>query len=488
MLPTQEELPLSQWSGIYDVVVPKDNRLRRMNDLVDFSFILEELKSKYCQDNGRKAICPIQMFKYLILKSIFELSDVDVVERSQYDMSFKYFLDIAPDAKVIDPSSLTKFRRKRLLDNNLLDLLIGKTVQLALEHQIIKKDTIIVDATHTRSRYQSKSAMNFIQEKSKQLRKTIYQYDETIREQFPTKSTSENIQDELTYTQQLVSVIEKNPSLLNIPSVSTKLNVVKEVLQDCEHESKLSEDKDAKTGYKSADHSFFGFKSHLSMTDERIITAAVITAGDKADGKYLADLVEKSEAAGMEIRHVIGDTAYSGRTNLKYAETKRFKLISKLHPVITHGARKEDQFIYVKDADRYMCPAGHLSKTKGRIKRRIDETRSDQLKYFWDVSICKSCPLRDGCYRDGAKTKTYSITIPKSIHLEQESFQNTEEFKELARSRYKIEAKNSELKNAHGYNKAITSGLFGMHIQAASTIFAVNMKRIIKLIDEKEVN
>ncbi|MDX1770134.1 MAG: transposase, partial [Planococcaceae bacterium] len=314
MLPTQEELPLSQWSGIYDVVVPKDNRLRRMNDLVDFSFILEELKSKYCQDNGRKAICPIQMFKYLILKSIFELSDVDVVERSQYDMSFKYFLDIAPDAKVIDPSSLTKFRRKRLLDNNLLDLLIEKTVQLALEHQIIKKDTIIVDATHTRSRYQSKSAMNFIQEKSKQLRKTIYQYDETIREQFPTKSTSENIQDELTYTQQLVSVIEKNPSLLNIPSVSTKLNVVKEVLQDCEHESKLSEDKDAKTGYKSADHSFFGFKSHLSMTDERIITAAVITAGDKADGKYLADLVEKSEAAGMEIRHVIGDTAYSGRT------------------------------------------------------------------------------------------------------------------------------------------------------------------------------
>ena len=34
------------------------------------------------------------MFKYLLLKAIYDLSDVDVVERSRYDMSFKYFLDM----------------------------------------------------------------------------------------------------------------------------------------------------------------------------------------------------------------------------------------------------------------------------------------------------------------------------------------------------------------------------------------------------------
>ena len=49
------------------------------------------------------------MFKYLLLKSIYDLSDVDVVERSKYDMSFKYFLDMAPEDEVINPSSLTKF-------------------------------------------------------------------------------------------------------------------------------------------------------------------------------------------------------------------------------------------------------------------------------------------------------------------------------------------------------------------------------------------
>lgn len=64
---------------------------RQINGLVDFTFILEELKTKYCLDNGLNAIPSIRMFKYLLLKSIFDVSDIDIVERSNYDMSLKYF-------------------------------------------------------------------------------------------------------------------------------------------------------------------------------------------------------------------------------------------------------------------------------------------------------------------------------------------------------------------------------------------------------------
>lgn len=100
---------------------------------------------------------PIQMFKYLLLKSIFDLSDADVVERSKYDMSFKYFLDLAPEEDVINPSSLTKFRKLRLKDMDLLELLINKTVSIAVEKGIIKSKTIIVDAIHTKAGYNQKS-------------------------------------------------------------------------------------------------------------------------------------------------------------------------------------------------------------------------------------------------------------------------------------------------------------------------------------------
>ena len=72
------------------------------------------------------------MFKYLLLKAIFKLSDADIVEWSRYDLSFKFFLHMAPEEAVIDSSSLTKFRKLRLKDLNLLDMLIGKTVELAI--------------------------------------------------------------------------------------------------------------------------------------------------------------------------------------------------------------------------------------------------------------------------------------------------------------------------------------------------------------------
>ena len=167
MISKQETLNLSPYMALYDLIIPKDNMLRQINELVDFSFILDELQSKYCLDNGRNAIPPIRMFKYLLLKAIYDLSDADLVERSKYDMSFKYFLEMAPEEDVIDSSSLTKFRRLRLQDMNLLDLLIKKTVEIALDKGLITSKMVIVDATHTKARYNQKSPKEFLQEKSK---------------------------------------------------------------------------------------------------------------------------------------------------------------------------------------------------------------------------------------------------------------------------------------------------------------------------------
>jgi transposase len=126
MLKEYTQLSLSDYEGIYDRLIPPNHTLRKFNELVDFSFILDELQDKYCLNNGRNAIAPILMFKYLLLKSMYNMSDADLVERSMYDMSFKYFLGLRLEENVIHSSSLTKFRKQRLKDENLLDLLIQK--------------------------------------------------------------------------------------------------------------------------------------------------------------------------------------------------------------------------------------------------------------------------------------------------------------------------------------------------------------------------
>lgn len=485
MISNQQSLHLSPFMAIYDLVVPKDNMLRQINDLVDFSFVYEELHNKYCLDNGRNAVPPIRMFKYLLLKSIFDLSDVDVVERSKYDMSFKYFLDMAPEDTVINSSSLTKFRKLRLKDVGLLDMLIQKTVEIALEKNLIQSKSIIVDATHTKARYNQKSPKEFLMEKSKLLRKAVYQIDENMKEKFPPKTTTNDLADELEYCQKVIQAVENEEVIRNYPNVKEKLNYLKEVVEDYEEHLSYSEDPDARIGHKTADSSFFGYKTHIAMNEERLITAAVITTGEKSDGKHLQILIEKSYETGMEIDTIIGDTAYSEKENIKYANEHKLQLVSKLNPNITQGTRKkEEEFEFNKDAGMYICKAGHMAIRKSRTGKKKETNNNQCQTYYFDIEKCKVCPFKDGCYKEGAKSKTYSVTIKSTEHKEQQTFQESAYFKEKAKERYKIEAKNSELKHRHGYNVASSSGLVGMHLQGAMAIFAVNLKRIMTLMKE----
>ena len=55
------------------------------------------------------------------------------------------------------------------------------------------------------------------------------------------------------------------------------------------------------------------------------------------------------------------------------------------------------------------------------------------------------------------------------------------------KQRYKIEAKNAELKQSHGCRTCQFTGLFGMKIQAYVTAFVVSSKRIVRVIQLQKV-
>ena len=97
------KLMLSPYSELYEILIPKEHMLRKLNEIVDFSFVEEALKDTYTLDNGRPGERPEVMFKYLMLKRMYELSDRDVVERTRTDLAFKFFLGLAPEDDVINP-------------------------------------------------------------------------------------------------------------------------------------------------------------------------------------------------------------------------------------------------------------------------------------------------------------------------------------------------------------------------------------------------
>ena len=99
---SQLQLSLSPYQGLYDAIIPADHLLRRIKENIDFSFVNPMLRKQYCENSGRPAKEPEMMFKLLFLKKLYDLSDEALISSAQTDMAYKFFLDLEPEAKMIE--------------------------------------------------------------------------------------------------------------------------------------------------------------------------------------------------------------------------------------------------------------------------------------------------------------------------------------------------------------------------------------------------
>ena len=484
MLRTNKQQTITEFSGLYERVVPKEHLLRRIKEEISFSFVNPMLSKSYCVSFGRPAKEPEMMFKLLLLKKLYDISDEMLIGEANVNMAFKYFLDINPEDTIADASLLTKFRKLRVTEDILSDML-KEIVRQAIAKGIIKSNAIIVDSMHVLSKAGKETPAATLRRLTKELRKEIYQTLYDLSDRFPEKpAETAELSEEIAYSGALLEAVrqeierngsEKAKQLLQNVSDAYATTTQSETIQSLT-------DPEAKIGFKSENHSFFGYKVHLAMTAERMISGVNVTSGEANDGANLQILSEQSMKNGVTVKEIIGDKAYSSKSNLDYTNERGIKLISALHPVVSNGTRKsEGGFLFNKDADRMQCPAGHLASKK-KVEHR-GEGHNDRIKYWWNASLCCECPLSKDCLQAGAKGRTYSVTILSDAHAAQKVFQETDYFKLRMKERYKIEAKNAELKNAHGLRRADSTGLTAMRLQAYLTAFTTNVKRIVHLLE-----
>lgn len=476
MLRIDGQLKLSEYQTIYDLVVPENHILRKIAEEIDFTFVNKMLEASYCKNFGRPAKEPEMMFKILFLKRMYDLSDEALIQDLGYNMAFKFFTGLAPEDKTIDPSLLTKFRKTRITEDMLEDMLT-ETIRQAIDKGLIKSRAIIVDSTHTYSKGNPETPTQILRRLTKGLRREIYQTQPELAECFPEKplETAE-IEDELKYTKKL---IEELKGELSYKASEKQYEKIKELLQDDRIKSiQSSEDNEATIGHKSKEDSFFGYKNHIAITDERMITGLEVTTGRSADTKILKTLVEKSQKNGIVVEEVLGDKAYSSKDNIDYCNGNNIKLVSRLNTVVSNGNSRDEEFIYNKDAGIMQCPEGHLAMRCDIRKGKYD---NQYYTYCFSMKKCKKCVRYATCCKPGAKTKTHSITVIGETRGKQQEFEESEYFKERIKDRYKIEAKNAELKQAHGLSRCKYTGLFGMKIQMYFSAFVVNIKRMIRL-------
>lgn len=96
---------------------------------------------------------------------------------------------------------------------------VCKTVALAIEQNILKSNSIIVDATHTKARYNQKSPQEILQDRARKLRKAIYTMDESAKAKMPTKNATNVLEDEIEYCQKLVAFIKNKSGIAQVPKI-----------------------------------------------------------------------------------------------------------------------------------------------------------------------------------------------------------------------------------------------------------------------------
>jgi len=129
-------------------LIPSDHPIRRIRAVVDA--VLAELDGEftamYARD-GRPSVPPEQLLKATVLMAMYSIrSERAFCERLNYDLLFKWFLDLPIDARAFDASTFSK-NRQRLLGAEIADRFFARVVAQAKLRRYVSSEHFSVDGT-----------------------------------------------------------------------------------------------------------------------------------------------------------------------------------------------------------------------------------------------------------------------------------------------------------------------------------------------------
>ena len=131
-----------------DQLIPQDHPIRRVKPLVDTA--LAELGPVFdgmYAEAGRPSIPPEHLLKACLLMAFYSIrSERQFCERLQYDLLFKWFLDLNVEDPPFDQSSFAK-NRERLLHHEVSRRFFEAVLNLARQEHLLSSQHFTVDGT-----------------------------------------------------------------------------------------------------------------------------------------------------------------------------------------------------------------------------------------------------------------------------------------------------------------------------------------------------
>jgi transposase len=130
--------------------IPEDHYLRKINHVLDLSFVHEVVADKYCQDNGRPSIDPEVVVRLFLLQAIEGIGSVRrLMQRAHVDLAYRWFIGYRVDEKLPDHSTLSR-ALDRFGDEVFNELFI-RSVSQCQKSGLIEGQVLHLDATTIRA-------------------------------------------------------------------------------------------------------------------------------------------------------------------------------------------------------------------------------------------------------------------------------------------------------------------------------------------------
>src|SRR5216684_2631919 len=128
--------------------VPKDHPLRRVKDMADAALAaLSPTFEKMYSKMGRPSIPPEQLLKASLLMALYTVrSERMFCEQLEYNLLFRWFLDLNWDEPGFDHSTFSR-NRARLLEHDVADEFFRTVVAEARELRLTSDEHFTVDGT-----------------------------------------------------------------------------------------------------------------------------------------------------------------------------------------------------------------------------------------------------------------------------------------------------------------------------------------------------
>jgi len=496
-------------SYLYDRIVPADHLLRKINQVIDFSFIGQILQDRYNPDIGRPAENPEFMLRLCLLQYIYGDSDRQVVENARLNLAYKYFLGIAVDAEVPDYTTVSYFRAQRLGEEkfrSVLEQIVGQCIDKGL----VKGNRQIIDSTPIRANITMSSIAGLVRKCRENVLKTVAKQDTKIAEKLGLQdlqnaknvnfsSTEEGLQQEIEAAGKLLDSVTdelRDKKISPTEELWKDLGLLEKAVADREEKAKdkliSPVDPDARMG-KKASTIWPGYKAHIVMDeDSGIITGVKTTPANATDGSQLKPLLkEQEEAHAIKPKELTGDKAYDWGENLELLDSNKtianIGISKQANRWNGAGYFSVEDFLYDHENIKLMCPAGHISTSCYREVLYNYQLNKPGYAFQFKASLCNACTLKYKCVKNKEGRRVY-ISYYEPYYRQAKQRLATEEGKQAYRNRYKIEQKVADLIRYCGLRRCRYRGLGRAQIHTLLATIACNIKRMAKLLWGKPDN